>query len=174
MLTNIEFQQRYNEYHDLLFGFAMKLTRNLDNANDLMQETACRAFRHRGKFTIGTNFKAWMTTIMRNTFINGYRKKRTRNKVEAPIEDFLFAIENKTINGTAESSVMMNELEALLGKLSTTYRIPFVMFVKGYQYQEIAEQLDIPIGTVKSRIYSARQNMQKMIKEHYGSAILSA
>ena len=174
MLTNVEFQQRYNEYHDLLFGFAMKLTRNLDNANDLMQETACRAFKHRGKFTIGTNFKAWMTTIMRNTFINGYRKKKTRNKVEAPIEDFLFAIENKTTNGTAESSVMMSELQGLLDQLSTTYRIPFVMFVKGYQYQEIAEQLDIPIGTVKSRIYSARQNMQKMIKDAYGDALLRA
>ncbi|GJM32222.1 MAG: RNA polymerase sigma factor [Saprospiraceae bacterium] len=171
MLNNVEFQQKYSEYHDLLFGFAMKLTRNLDNAHDLMQETACRAYKHRAKFMMGTNFKAWMTTIMRNTFINGYRKRRTRNKVEAPIEDFLFAIENKTINGTAESRVMMGELKEILNRLSTTYRVPFVMFVKGYQYQEIAEQLDIPIGTVKSRIYSARQNMQQMIKENYGSSL---
>jgi len=74
-MTSTEFQEKFNNLHDLLFAFAMKLTRDTENAKDLMQETACRAFKHRMRFKTGTNFKAWCTTIMRNTFINDYRTK---------------------------------------------------------------------------------------------------
>ena len=171
MLSKNEFQKRYDKLHRLLFGFAMKLTRNRDNAKDLVQETAYRAYNYREKFTQGTNFKAWITTIMRNTFINTCRKKRTRNKVEAPIEDFLFHLENKSISGSAESSMMVTELRKIIRKLSAVYRIPFLMLVKGYRYKEIAKYLDIPMGTVKSRIHFARISLRKMVKSAYGKAI---
>lgn len=172
MLTKGEFQKRYNQIEDLLFGFAMKLTRNRENAKDLIQETVLRAFRNRDKYAKGTNYKAWMTTIMRNTFINSYRKKRTRKQVEAPIEDFLFVVENKSINGDAESIIMMRELREIIGNLSDAYRIPFILLVKGYQYAEISEKLDLPMGTVKSRIFAARSNLRSMVKSNYGRTIV--
>ncbi len=166
-MTHADFQSKWFEYEDLLFGFAMKLTRNKEEAKDLMQETVFKAFRSRKSYKINTNFKAWTTTIMRNTFINLYRKKRTRNKIEAPIEDFLYSLENKTAYETADSNARVNDLYGTLDKLSETYRVPFLMHFQGYEYQEIARHLDIPLGTVKSRIYSARQNLRKVIKQHY-------
>ena len=166
-MSTLEFQSKWTELEDLLFGFAMRLTRNREDAKDLMQETVIKAFRYRAKYQMNTNFKAWTTTIMRNTFINIYRKRRNRNKVEAPIEDLLFSLKNRTSGELADSTAHMEDLKKLLGKLSTTYRIPFLMAFQGYEYKEIAETLDIPIGTVKSRIHSARHNMKKFIQHHY-------
>ncbi|HMQ46551.1 MAG TPA: RNA polymerase sigma factor [Saprospiraceae bacterium] len=165
-MNSAEFQNKYHQLSDLLFAFAMRLTRNMDDAKDLLQETACKAYQHKERFQLGTNFKAWMTTIMRNTFINAYRKSKTRNTVESPIEEFLYAIENKATEAEADAELMATELFAFLGQLSDTYRIPFLLHFQGYQYWEIAEELDIPIGTVKSRIHSARQNLQKAIAAH--------
>lgn len=173
-MTAIDFQQKYEYLHDLLFAFAMKLTRNTEDAKDLMQETACRAYQYRDRYKMGTNFKAWMSTIMRNTFINNYRKKKTRKKTEAPIEDFLFAIENKSVSNEANSVIFVNEIKKMLGTLSDTYQIPFLMFFHGYQYMEIAEHLDIPIGTVKSRIFFARKKLKAMIRERYGQDVQAA
>lgn len=173
-MTAIDFQQKYEYLHDLLFAFAMKLTRNTEDAKDLMQETACRAYQYRDRYKMGTNFKAWMSTIMRNTFINNYRKKKTRKKTEAPIEDFLFAIENKSVSNEAHSVIFVNEIKKMLGTLSDTYQIPFLMFFRGYQYMEIAEHLGIPIGTVKSRIFFARKKLKAMIRERYGQDVLAA
>lgn len=174
-MTSTDFQNKLNDLHDLLFAFAMKLTRDTEDAKDLMQETACRAYQHRNRFKTGTNFKAWLTTIMRNTFINDYRKRRTRNQVEAPIENFLFALENKSItaNGAA-SSIMMKELVGMLDSLSDLYRIPFLLHHQGFQYHEIAQQMDIPMGTVKSRIFFARKKMKKMIVALYGENVRAA
>lgn len=172
-MTAIDFQKKYHFLHDLLFAFAMKLTRNKEDAKDLMQETVCRAYQYRDRYRVGTNFKAWMTTIMRNTFINDYRKKKTRKKTEAPIEDFLFAIENKSIDNEAHSVIFVKEVYKMLNTLSETYQVPFLMFFRGYQYMEIAEHLDIPIGTVKSRIFFARKKLKGMIKERYGKEALA-
>lgn len=167
-MSTLDFQTEFSTLENLLFAFAMKLTRNKDNAKDLMQETAFRAYRHRTKFRPGTNFKAWVTTIMRNTFINNYRRKKTRNQVEAPIEEYAYAIESKTINNTAGKRLMMQELLSMVDQVSNLYSIPFMMHHKGYRYLEIAEALDIPIGTVKSRIYFARRKMKEIIKANYG------
>jgi RNA polymerase sigma-70 factor (ECF subfamily) len=173
-MTATDFQQKYEFLHDLLFAFAMKLTRNKEDAKDLMQETACRAYQYRDRYKMGTNFKAWMSTIMRNTFINNYRKKKTRKKTEAPIEDFLFAIENKSVSNEANSVIFVNEIKKMLGTLSDTYQAPFLMFFRGYQYMEIAKHLGIPIGTVKSRIFFARKKLKAMIRERYGQDVLAA
>lgn len=167
-MSTFDFQTKFNTLESLLFAFAMKLTRNPDSAKDLIQETAFRAFRHRSKFRPGTNFKAWVTTIMRNTFINNYRRRKTRNQAEAPIEDYAFALESKAIQNGATNRLMMQELLTMLNTLSDLYKVPFLMHHKGFQYMEIAEQLNIPIGTVKSRIFSARRKMKEMVLASYG------
>ncbi len=166
-MTTVEFQRKWGELEDLLFGFAMRLTRNKEDAKDLMQETVMKAFRYRSKYQKNTNFKAWTTTIMRNTFINIYRKNRNRNNIEAPIEDFLYALEDRTADEQADAGVRIGDLQKLLGTLSNTYRIPFLMAFQGYEYKEIAHTLDLPIGTIKSRIHSARQKLKNAVNTHY-------
>lgn len=171
-MTTTEFNKSYQPLEALLFAFAMKLTRNTTNAQDLMQETLCRAFKNKDRFLIGTNFKAWITTIMRNNFINDYRKRKTRNKVEAPIEDFGYFVENKSVEGNANSIIMMKELTKMVESLEEDFSKPFNMFNEGFHYDEIATEMNIPIGTVKSRIFFARKKLKSMIKARYGTTLL--
>lgn len=166
-MNETEFAKEFNYLTGKLFGFALKLTKSREDAEDLMQETAARAFLNKDKFQVGTNFKAWVSTIMRNTFINNYRKNKKRETVENPIEDFLFAVENTSISGGAESNLTMSELDKMIGGLSDMYRIPFVMFYQGYHYDEIAEHMDLPIGTVKSRLHHAKAKLKETIEESY-------
>lgn len=173
-MTVNEFNTRFAELEDLLFGFAMKLTKNRDASKDLMQETVMRAFNNKDRFQNGTNFKAWVTTIMRNSFINDYRRQRTRNRAEAPVEDLLHIANDAVVKESATSSIMMQELEKILAALSDTYRIPFSMFYRGYSYIEIGENLNLPIGTVKSRIFFARKQLQAAVTERFGSDVLQA
>ncbi|MEM1328800.1 MAG: RNA polymerase sigma factor [Bacteroidota bacterium] len=162
-----EFLDAYQGLEHKLYAFAMKLTRNSADADDLMQETAVRAYSNRDKFQMGTNFKSWTTTIMRNTFINRYRMKRRRNLVDGPLEDHTYAIESNTVSNGSESVMMMQELRKILDQIKPKYRIPFLMHYQGYEYQEIAKEMNIPIGTVKSRLYTARQQLTKLIQANY-------
>lgn len=171
-MTTLEFNNSYQPLESLLYAFALKLTRNSTNAQDLMQETLLRAFKNRDRFLVGSNFKAWITTIMRNNFINDYRKIKTRNKVEAPIEDFGYFVENKSIEGNANSIIMMKELTRMVDSLSEDLKSPFNMFNDGFHYDEIAELMEIPIGTVKSRIYFARKKLRGMVAARYGSSLI--
>lgn len=168
-MSTLEFNANYKPLEDLLFAFAMKLTRDKVSAQDLMQETLCRAYKNRNRFSTGTNFKAWITTIMRNNFINDYRKAKTRNKVEAPLEDYSYMVENQATDGNATSIIMMKELTNMVNSLSLDFKKPFVMFKDGYHYDEIATEMNIPIGTVKSRIFFARKKLKGMVKAQYGS-----
>ncbi|NJC25401.1 RNA polymerase sigma factor [Neolewinella antarctica] len=163
-MTNQEFTQEIGKLDNLLFSFALRLTRSQQDAQDLMQETAMRAYRHREKFAIGTNFKSWVSTIMRNTYINHYRKAKSRKHVNQPIESFTFALENQNaVDNVGEHDMRMKELRKVMNGIGEIYRIPFLMFYQGYEYQEIADHLCIPIGTVKSRIFLARQKMKAVI-----------
>ena len=167
-MTNQEFTAELGKLNNLLFSFALRLTRSQQDAQDLMQETAMRAYRHREKFAIGTNFKSWVSTIMRNTYINHYRKAKSRKHVNQPIENFTFALENQNaVPNAGEQDMRMKELSAMMGQIGEIYRVPFLMFYQGYEYQEIADHLAIPIGTVKSRIFLARQKMKAMIGSRY-------
>lgn len=163
-MNDTQFTRELDKVDNLLFAFALRLTRSKDDAKDLMQETAMRAYRHRDKFTLGTNFKSWISTIMRNTFINAYRKEKNRRNVNQPIEDFSFAIENtNTIPNQGEHDIRLSELTKMLKSVGKLYSVPFLMFYRGYEYQEIAEHLNIPIGTVKSRIFFCRKRMKQKI-----------
>jgi len=165
-MTNQQFVTEMDRLENLLFSFALRLTRNYEDAQDLMQETTLRAYKHRDKFAIGTNFKSWSSTIMRNTYINRYRKMKNRRHVNEPVENFLYAVENKaaTANG-GEAKMNMQELQGKLALINEIYRVPFLMFYRGYEYREIAGHLNIPIGTVKSRIFLARKKLKALIGE---------
>lgn len=166
-MTVSEFNKNVSKVESLLFGFAIKLTRNRENAKDLMQETLMRCFDKRDRFKMGTNFKSWITTVMYNSHINHYRKKKTRMKVIKPIGDFNYMIENKSTRGNALSIIMMKELKKIVESLSDTYKVPFKLHMEGFQYDEISKKMDLPIGTIKSRIFYARKKLQAAVSKRY-------
>jgi RNA polymerase sigma-70 factor (ECF subfamily) len=153
----------------MLIKQATRLTKDINTAYDLYQETAYRALKHAGRFTEDTNAQAWLVTIMRNLFINDYRKKKRRQTLQdgTPNNYLLNATEAEVYNG-GESEFDYQSLLCIVDDLDESLRIPFVLNYEGYKYEEIAEQLDIPLGTVKSRIFFARKRMKAAVKQHYG------
>lgn len=142
--------------------YAINLTKNSDEANDLLQETMFRAFSNQDKFREGTNLKAWLFTIMRNIFINKYRKKSKRKTIVDTTENHYYINSaQSSIRNRAESNFVMKDVVRAIENLNDEYRVPFVMHYKGYKYQEIAEDLALPLGTVKSRIFFARKALKE-------------
>jgi len=166
-MSTIEFNCHFDNLQHKLLPFAYRLTNNLEDAKDLIQETALRAFNNKEKFEVGTNFRAWVTTIMRNTFINIYRKKKNRATSSEPTDSYVFVNEDHAVDNKAHSNMTMAELNCILGELDIIYRRPFLLFFEGYKYDEIAETMGLPIGTVKSRIFFARQKLMEAIKFQY-------
>lgn len=166
-MGTVEFSSQFRSLEKKLLPVAYRLTNNYEDARDLIQETALRAYNNKEKFEMGTNFHAWVVTIMRNTFINFYRKKKNRNTSCEPTGSYVFENESHFEENQALSNIMMNELKAIICELSDTYSIPFTMFYEGFKYEEIAEHLDLPIGTVKSRIFFARQFLKDAIQNRY-------
>ena len=168
-MSSIEFNDRLNQMASLLHSFAYSLTKNNEDARDLYQETAYRAITNREKFRTGTNLKAWLFTIMKNIFINNYRKKVKANTImDSTDNQYYINSGDNAIDNKAESSIMMKELTRMIDKLDESIRIPFLMHYQGYKYQEIADYLELPLGTVKSRIFFARKDLKLQIKRSYG------
>jgi len=152
----------------LLHAFAYNLTKNTEDAKDLFQETSFRALTNKEKFRPGTNFKAWLFTIMKNIFINNYRKKVRANTImDSTDNNYYLNSGSAVIANGAESNIMMEELTGMIDGLEDGIRIPFMMHYEGFKYQEIAEELDLPLGTVKSRIFFARKEMKNLINKRY-------
>jgi len=173
-MNTLQFNQNVARIEDLLFGFAMKLTKNRENAKDLMQETLTKAFDKRERFKINSNFKAWATTIMYNSFINGYRKRKTMNQVNASVEDVPFIINKSSSMGNPTSVILHKELINLVNSLEDDFKVPFLMSYRGFQYDEIAAKMDMPIGTIKSRIFYARKKLRAKIDARYDVNALRA
>lgn len=151
-----------NELHNQ----AIKLTANEEDANDLMQETSLKALDNKEKFLPGTNFKGWLYTIMRNLFINNYRKA-SRDKVCIDHTDNQYHInlsQDFSFDST-EEAYDIKEIHKAIHALPKEYRIPFAMHISGFKYKEIALHLGVPIGTVKSRIFFTRQKLQKELND---------
>ena len=149
-----------------LRAFSLKLTGNADDAEDLYQDTALRIITNADKYHPGTNFKAWAVTIMRNIFINNYRKKVRRNLIidQTPNNYYLNSSES-LIENDGEVRLAYKELIAMVDELPEDFRRPFMMAFQGYKYDEIAEALGSPLGTIKSRIFFARKKLQRMYEE---------
>ncbi|MBT8218313.1 MAG: RNA polymerase sigma factor [Bacteroidia bacterium] len=169
-MSAIEFTQEFNSLEQVLTGFAYNLTKNGERAKDLFQETAYRALKNRDKFRPGTNFKAWLFTIMKNIFINDYRKRSKANMIIDTTENLYYINSSKTtIENGGDSNIMMKELTGMVDGLDNSVRIPFLMHYQGFKYKEIASELDLPLGTVKSRIFFARRELMKQVNARYGS-----
>lgn len=165
MLTAIQkqIQVQLDSIGNSLRAFSLKLTGNSDDAADLYQDTALRIITNADKYRQGTNFKAWAVTIMRNIFINNYRKKVRRNLiVDQTPNNYYINSGDRQVNNDGETDVEYKELIKLVDNLADDFRIPFMMAYEGYKYDEIAEELGSPLGTIKSRIFFARRKLQKM------------
>ena len=162
------------EFNDLLLGnasflnpFAVNLTRDKESAKDLVQETMYKAIANREKYISGTNIKAWLYTIMRNIFINDYRKKARQNIVfDGSPNDFLLDFNQSTISNLAESQLRVKELQAAVYRLPSIFKEPFLLYFEGYRYHEIAAILQEPLGTIKSRIHFARKLLKESVSRN--------
>jgi RNA polymerase sigma-70 factor (ECF subfamily) len=167
-MSAYEFNNRFFELSPILNAFAYNLTQNTDDAKDLYQETAFRAMSNREKFMPDTNFKAWAFTIMKNIFINNYRKKSKANTILDSTDNlhYLNAGGRHGENG-GDTTILMKELKELIEKLDDTIKAPFLMHYQGFKYQEIADHFKLPLGTIKSRIFFARRELKDQIKRRY-------
>ena len=158
----MEFVELYQQNEAALQNFAYKLTHNRSGAKDLVQETALKAFRAFRNFRKGTSFKSWTFTILKNTFISDYRKRMRRPTIHNEPADVEFALKQHTEN-KALSTFQVNYINQSMQLLSYKSRMPLELYIQGYQYNEIADMLNIPIGTVKSRINYGRTKMKKIL-----------
>ncbi len=149
-----------------MLNVAFMLTSNREDAYDLLQETSLKALDNRDKFTDNANFKGWIMTIMRNTFINSYhRALRNISLIDMSADPYNLDSNNDSIIDSPDSVCDLNAISHAIDSLCSEIKDPFSLYVSGYQYLEIAEKLDIPLGTVKSRIFVARQELQKQLKD---------
>ena len=164
-MSTIEFNQVLINNADYLKPFAITLTRDTETAKDLLQETMYRALANREKYNSGTNIKAWLYTIMRNIFINDYRRRTKQNIIfDASTNDFLLDHNQPRIANTAESALAMKDVQAAVHQLPQIFRNPFLLYFEGYKYNEIAGILKEPLGTIKSRIHFARKLLKAQIE----------
>jgi RNA polymerase sigma-70 factor (ECF subfamily) len=158
------FRNLVQEEYLKLRNFALKLTHDHEDANDLVQETVFRAMKYEDKFEKGTNLKGWLYTIMKNIFINHYRRV-VNSKIFSDDTDKQFYINSakSTSGNQAENNLGVEEIMAAINGLSDNLRTPFMMSYNGFKYEEIAEKLNIPLGTVKIRIHMARQKLKAQL-----------
>ena len=149
-----------------LWAFSLKLTGDETDARDLYQDTALRIISNADKFQEGTNFKAWAVTIMRNIFINNYRKKVRRGTIlDQTPNNYYINSGGQAIENEGETRMAYKELLKMVSALPEDFKRPFWMAYKGFKYDEIAAELDAPLGTIKSRIFFARRKLQKMYED---------
>ncbi len=166
MASNNSFRTNLLNLQSNLMSFAYQLTSDREQAADLLQDTTLKALDNEEKFTSDSNFKGWVMTIMRNIFINNYRRNvRQATIVDTTDDLYHLNTSQESALETPEGSISVKEITALINEFSDEFRIPFNMHVAGYKYSEIAEELDLPVGTVKSRIFFARKRLREQLAD---------
>jgi RNA polymerase sigma-70 factor (ECF subfamily) len=166
-MSTIEFNQLLISHSDRLKPHAINFTKDGEEAKDLLQETIYRALTYREKFNEGTNIQAWLFTIMRNTFINRYRRKGRERKIFQSDSSGFLQQRGPATGNLAESRLGSKEILEAIHLLPEGCKIPFSLYFEGYQYQEIADIMGIALGTIKSRIHLAR----KLLKSKIGADV---
>jgi RNA polymerase sigma factor (sigma-70 family) len=150
---------------EFLRPFAITLTRDNEAAQDLFQETMYRALANKDKYNVGTNIKAWLYTIMRNIFINNYRRKSKQQTIfDNTPNEFLINSTQAIAANAAEGNLKMKDIQLAIHNLPDIFRNPFLLYFDGYKYNEIAHMLNEPLGTIKSRIHFARKLLKAQIQ----------
>lgn len=159
---NTIFEQALTEQRDALCRYAYLLTTDNNKADDLVQETFYKALKYRNRFQSNSNLKAWLFTIMKNTFINDYRRQgRINSVIDADAHEFV--VNNRKSDENPERDLRLKEVNNMINSLDPAYKVPFLMYENGYKYQEISNELGLCLGTVKSRIHFSRKKLVKML-----------
>lgn len=165
-MNNVQFREKLLSLQDNMRNFAFTLTANRDDAEDLLQDTTLRVLNNQDKFVDNVNFKGWVLTVMRNIFINNYHKLvRSQTVIDSNSDPYNVPMLNEGGETTPDGAMAIKEITASITSLNETLKRPFSMYISGYKYNEISEILDIPLGTVKSRIFLARQELQQKLKD---------
>ncbi len=163
-MTAVEFNHQIASLQDTLELFTRRFTKDQEESEDLIQDTVLKALTYRDKFKKNTNLKGWLYTIMRNTFINNYRKaQRARTTHDDTKELYYLNVEDKHTFTSPDSTYEYKDIMKCVNSIREDLQIPFKMHVEGYKYHEIADHLEIPIGTVKNRIFHARKEIQNKL-----------
>lgn len=172
-MTKLEFNTMVTKHAESLKMYALHFTHDDEDANDLVQDTVLKAITYYDKFKEGTNLKGWLYTIMKNTFINNYRRFVKISSFVTKSDEISSAnLAFSATNNSGENKFVMDDIKQALNNLSDDYYVPFTMYFEGYKYHEIADHLEIPIGTVKTRIHVARKALKKSLKPyHVGTAM---
>jgi RNA polymerase sigma-70 factor (ECF subfamily) len=166
-MASIEFNNMLVSNSDFLKPFAINLTRDTEAAKDLYQETLFKALANQDKYSVGTNIKAWLFTIMRNIFINDYRRKaKQRTIFDNTPNDYLINLKQAAVSNTAESELRIKEINQAIRELPEIFKTPFLLYFDGFKYHEIAHVLNEPLGTIKSRIHFARKLLKEQISRY--------
>ncbi|MFP5041100.1 RNA polymerase sigma factor [Parasediminibacterium sp. JCM 36343] len=166
-MSAAEFNQILLNNTEFLKPFAITLTRDNEQAKDLFQETLYRALANREKYNTGTNIKAWLYTIMRNIFINNYRRKAKQNTIfDSTPNEFLLNLNQGFIANEAIAAINIKEANAAIHELPSIFKNPFLLYFDGFKYHEIAGMLGEPLGTIKSRIHFARKLLKAQLERH--------
>lgn len=166
-MPGVKFEELLVDNSDFLKPFAINLTRDNEAAKDLYQETLYKALANQEKYNDGTNIKAWLFTIMRNIFINNYRRAAKQKTVfDNSTNDFLLNNKQLTVANVAESTIEMKEIKKAIYNLPEIFKTPFSLYFDGYKYHEIADALNEPLGTIKSRIHFARKLLKEQVSRH--------
>src|SRR6478672_2859854 len=165
MSASLDFDQMLLSNAESLKPFAVTLTHDTETAKDLFQETMYRALANKEKYNVGTNIKAWLYTIMRNIFINNYRRKSKQNIIlDNTPNDFLLNYKQVIVANAAISSINSKEIQVAIYNLPDIFKNPFLLYYDGFKYHEIADMLHEPLGTIKSRIHFARKLLKAQIE----------
>ncbi len=166
-MTTIEFNTRLLGEKQSLKNFALSLTHNNDDALDLVQDTFVKAITYREKFEDSTNLKAWLFTIMKNTFINSYRRAvKTKQIIQTNADLAMARAFKNNYQDVTESRLASKEILNKIEKLEDQYKIPFTRYYTGFKYEEIATEMRLPLGTIKSRIFIARKQLMAALAKH--------
>jgi RNA polymerase sigma factor (sigma-70 family) len=166
-MATLEFNELLLSNADFLRPFAVNLTKDSEVAKDLYQETLYKALANQEKYHAGTNIRAWLFTIMRNIFINDYRRKAKQQTIfDNTPNDYLLDYKQTSITNAAETAMRVNEIKTAIYHLPEIFKTPFTLYFEGYKYHEIAQALEEPLGTIKSRIHFARKLLKEQISRY--------